>query len=59
MERSTAVIRTLQDKYGVAPEKLIAAGRSSFHPLTENETKKEERLTDEHELLFYQIWINF
>lgn len=37
--RSTAVIRTLQDKYGVAPEKLIAAGRSSFHPLTENDTK--------------------
>lgn len=39
VERATAVIRTLQDKYGVAPEKLIAAGRSSFHPLTENETK--------------------
>ncbi len=38
VERSTAVIRTLQDKFGVAPEKLIAAGRSSFHPLTENET---------------------
>lgn len=40
VERSTAVIRTLQEKYGVAPEKLIAAGRSSFHPLTENETKE-------------------
>jgi chemotaxis protein MotB len=38
VERSTAVIRTLQDKYGVAPEKLIAAGRSSYMPLTENET---------------------
>lgn len=40
VERSTAVIRVLQDDYGVAPEKLIAAGRSSFHPLTENETKE-------------------
>ena len=40
VERSTAVIRFLQDEYGVAPEKLIAAGRSSFHPLTENETKE-------------------
>lgn len=40
VSRSTAVIRTLQDKYGVAPEKLIAAGRSSFHPLTENDTKE-------------------
>ena len=39
VERSTAVIRTLQQDYGVAPEKLIAAGRSSFHPITENETK--------------------
>ena len=40
VERSTAVIRTLQDKYGVDPQKLIAAGRSSFHPLTENDTKE-------------------
>jgi chemotaxis protein MotB len=40
VDRSTAVIRILQDKYGVAPEKLIAAGRSSFHPLTENDTKE-------------------
>ncbi len=39
VERSTAVIRMLQSKYGVAPEKLIAAGRSSFHPLTENDSK--------------------
>ncbi|MDX1463018.1 MAG: flagellar motor protein MotB [Marinirhabdus sp.] len=40
VERSTAVIRTLQDKYGVDPEKLIAAGRSSYHPLTDNETEE-------------------
>ena len=38
--RSSAVIRKLQDDYKVAPEKLIAAGRSSFHPLTENDTKE-------------------
>ena len=40
VERSTAVIRTLQENYGVAPEKLIAAGRSSYQPLTENESKE-------------------
>ncbi|RFN58087.1 OmpA family protein [Marixanthomonas ophiurae] len=40
VKRSTAVIRKLQDDFGVAPEKLIAAGRSSFHPLTEEETKE-------------------
>ncbi|MAL59065.1 MAG: cell envelope biogenesis protein OmpA [Flavobacteriaceae bacterium] len=40
VERSTAVIRKLQDDFGVDPAKLIAAGRSSYHPLTENETKE-------------------
>ncbi len=40
VERSTAVIRKLQNSYNVAPEKLIAAGRSSYHPLTENDTKE-------------------
>lgn len=38
VERSTAVIRTLQDKFNVAPEKLIAAGRSSYNPIADNET---------------------
>lgn len=36
--RSTAVIRKLQDDYGVDSEKLIAAGRSSYHPLASNDT---------------------
>lgn len=36
--RSTAVIRKLQDDYKVDPAKLIAAGRSSYHPLTENDS---------------------
>lgn len=40
VNRSTAVIRLLQDKYDVDPAKLIAAGRSSFHPLTENDTRE-------------------
>ncbi|WP_203295789.1 OmpA/MotB family protein [Luteirhabdus pelagi] len=40
VDRSTAVIRELQDGYGVNPEKLIAAGRSSYHPLTENDSKE-------------------
>ena len=38
VERSTAVIRTLQEKFNVAPEKLIAAGRSSYNPIADNET---------------------
>jgi len=40
VERSTAVIRKLQEDFGVAPEKLIAAGRSSYQPIAENETKE-------------------
>jgi chemotaxis protein MotB len=40
VDRATAVIRKLQDDYGVDPAKLIAAGRSSYHPLTENDTKE-------------------
>ena len=40
VQRSTAVIRKLQEDYGVDPAKLIAAGRSSYHPLTENDSKE-------------------
>ena len=36
VKRSTAIVRQLQDKYNVAPSRLIAAGRSSFVPLVEN-----------------------
>ncbi|WP_299885513.1 OmpA family protein [uncultured Lacinutrix sp.] len=38
--RATSVIRKLQKDFGVSPEKLIASGRSSYQPLTENETKE-------------------
>lgn len=36
--RATSVVRKLQNKFDVAPEKLIAAGRSSYQPLTDNKT---------------------
>ncbi len=38
--RATSVVRKLQDQYKVAPEKMIAAGRSFYHPLGENDTKE-------------------
>jgi chemotaxis protein MotB len=38
VRRATAIVRLLQDRFGVEPEKLIAAGRSSFKPLTDNDT---------------------
>lgn len=37
VDRSIAVIERLTDKYGVAPEKLIAAGKSKFDPLVLND----------------------
>lgn len=38
VRRSTAIVRLLQDRFGVEPEKLIAAGRSSYKPLADNDT---------------------
>jgi chemotaxis protein MotB len=38
--RATSVVRILQNKFNVAPEKLIASGRSSFQPLTDNESRE-------------------
>ena len=36
--RSTSIVRELQNKYNVAPSRLIAAGRGSFAPLVANDT---------------------
>lgn len=38
VRRSTAVVRVLQDDYKISPDRLIAAGRSEYKPLTTNET---------------------
>jgi len=36
--RATSVVRKLQKDYGVAPEKLIASGRSFYQPIASNDT---------------------
>ena len=38
VRRATSIVRILQDKYDVDPSKLIAAGRSSYAPLVENDS---------------------
>ncbi len=38
--RATSVVRKLQSKFNVAPEKIIAAGRSSYQPIAENDSKE-------------------
>jgi len=37
-KRATSVVRVLQEDYNVAPERLIAAGRSYYLPVASNET---------------------
>jgi len=39
--RATSVVRKLQKQYNVAPEKLIASGRSSYQPLVGNDTRED------------------
>ena len=38
VKRATSVVRVLQDDFSIAPERLVAAGRSEYHPLESNET---------------------
>ena len=40
VKRSTAIVRLLQNKYDVDPSRLIPSGRSSYVPLTDNETRE-------------------
>lgn len=40
VKRATSIVRILETKYNVAPEKLIAAGRASYLPLVENDSKE-------------------
>ena len=40
VKRSTAIVRLLQNKYEIDPSRLIPAGRSSYLPLTDNDTKE-------------------
>ncbi|RRQ48336.1 cell envelope biogenesis protein OmpA [Maribacter algicola] len=40
VKRATSIVRELQNKYDVNPKQLIAAGRSSYLPLVENDSKE-------------------
>lgn len=47
--RATSVVRSLQSKYGVAPERLTAGGRSEFAPKDDNTTtvgRQQNRRTE-------------
>jgi len=38
VKRATAVVRVLQDEYGLSPYHITAAGRSEYAPITTNDT---------------------
>lgn len=38
--RATSVVRKLQDEYNADPQKLIAAGRSSYQHITDNNSRE-------------------
>jgi chemotaxis protein MotB len=38
VKRATAVVRILQNEYGLDPAKMAAAGRGEYHPVADNET---------------------
>ncbi|PPK93578.1 MULTISPECIES: OmpA family protein [Nonlabens] len=39
-ERSAAIVRRLEKKFGVAPDQLIVAGRASYDPIVANDNKE-------------------
>ncbi len=47
VDRSTAVVRVLQTKYNIDPNRLIAAGRGEYNTLASNDTP-EGRATNRH-----------
>ena len=40
VKRATTVVRLLQNEYGLDPKKMLAAGRSEYNPINENDTKE-------------------
>lgn len=40
VKRATAVVRVLQNKYGLDPTKIAAAGRGEYKPIADNKTKE-------------------
>jgi chemotaxis protein MotB len=44
VKRATSIVRMLQLKYQVSPEKLIAAGRASYAPLVDNDSQENMAL---------------
>jgi len=51
VKRSTSVVRLLQTKYGIAPERMTAGGRSEYVPKTTNSTMEGKALNRRTEII--------
>lgn len=49
--RATSVVRTLQTKFGVRPDRMTAGGRSEFVPKTDNTTEEGRRVNRRTEII--------
>ncbi|MCY4160938.1 MAG: OmpA family protein [Flavobacteriaceae bacterium] len=44
VKRATSVVRILQNDFDVPPERMVAAGRSYYHPVADNDTSANRQL---------------
>ncbi|WP_372647560.1 flagellar motor protein MotB [Draconibacterium sp.] len=51
VKRATSVVRLLQTKYGIAPERMTAGGRSEYIPKTANSTVEGKALNRRTEII--------
>ena len=51
VKRATSVVRTLQVKYGVKPERMTAGGRGEYVPKASNDTDKGKSLNRRTEII--------
>ncbi len=51
VKRATSVVRLLQVKYGIAPERMTAGGRSEFIPKTSNSTVEGRSINRRTEII--------
>lgn len=51
VKRATSVVRLLQTKYGIAPERMTAGGRSEYVPKTTNSTVEGKALNRRTEII--------
>ena len=51
VKRATSVVRLLQIKYGIAPERMTAGGRSEFVPKTSNSTLEGKAINRRTEII--------